>query len=351
MGARQGLGGLGTVENRVIVILGCTAAGKGAYARRLARSIGAEVLSVDSMKVYRGMDIGTAKPGMADRTEIPHHLIDVVDPWESFSAARFVELADRAVASAHARGRPVVAVGGTVLYFKCFYEGMFEGPSADATLRAAIRARAAGEGVEALHAELARVDPQAAQRIHPNDLRRIERALEVYHGSGRPISELQRQWSGGQLRRSDWDWTLIGLRLDREDANRRINERVRRMVATGLVGEARRIWSDARGVSAQARQAVGYAELFEHFEGHLTQDEAIERIKINTRRLAKQQRTWLRRLAGVRWIECSADGEWSAVPERLLTKGQPDSSASWRTSKLDAAGDQEPRRRSGPATL
>lgn len=297
------------MDRRVIFILGCTACGKGALARALAARLGAEILSVDSMKVYRGMDIGTGKPGPAERAAIPHHLIDVADPWEPFSAARYVELADAAVEQVHARGRPVVAVGGTMLYFKCFYEGIFEGPSADPAFREDLRRRGRELGAEALHAELAAVDPEAAQRIHRNDLRRIERALEVYHLTGRPISALQQQWERGGVRRADWRWTLIGLQRSREDNSRRINRRVRAMVDAGLVQEARRLWSDPRGVGPQASQAVGYRELFDHFRhpssehGQDTLEHAIERIKINTRHLAKQQRTWLRRQTAVRWVQ------------------------------------------------
>jgi tRNA dimethylallyltransferase len=213
-----------------------------------------------------------------------------------------------------------VAVGGTVLYFKAFYEGLFAGPAADPQVRGELRTRAAREGTSGLHAELAAVDPAAAARIHANDLRRIERALEVYRLTGRPISELQQQWSSGALRRPDWSWTLIGLRRQREDANRRINERVRRMVAAGLVEEARRVWSDPRGVSVQARQAVGYAELFAHFAGRSTLEEAIEKIKINSRRLAKQQRTWLRRVGGVQWIEVAADDDVNHVLGRIVER-------------------------------
>jgi tRNA dimethylallyltransferase len=290
-------------ENRLIVILGCTASGKGELARSLAARIGGEILSIDSMKVYRGMDIGTAKPSPAERAAIVHHLVDVADPWESFSAARFVELADEAVQAAHGRGKPIVAVGGTVLYFKSFYHGLFEGPEADAAFREQIRQRARTEGAAVLHAELQRVDPQAAERIHRNDLRRIERALEVHHLTGTPISRLQAQWEAPTIRRPDWAWTLIGLRRERESGSRRINERVRRMVETGLVEEARRLWSDPRGVSREAAQAVGYKELFDHFEGRWPLEHAIEQVKIHSRHLAKQQRTWLRRLPGVHWID------------------------------------------------
>lgn len=319
------------MERRVIAILGCTASGKGEVGRALAHRLGGEIISVDSMKVYRGLDIGTAKPSPSERAATPHHLIDVADPWESFSAARFAAEADAAVAGIHARGRPVIAVGGTVMYFKFLYEGAFEGPDADPTIRAAIRSRAAAIGAEALHAELARVDPQAAGRIHRNDLRRIERALEVFQLTGRPISALQTQWDGATVRRPDWSWTLIGLHREREEANRRINQRVRRMVAAGLVEEARRIWSDPRGVSRQARQAVGYAELFEHFEGRCDLAYAIEQIKIHSRRLAKQQRTWLKRLAGIAWIPMSgaADDTPRAVEAILamLSGTRPEAAA------------------------
>lgn len=307
------------MRRRVIVILGTTASGKGAVARGLARRLGAEIVSMDSMKVYRGMDIGTAKPSLAQWAETAHHLIDVVDPWESFSAARWVELADAAVAEIHARNRPVVVVGGTMLYFKCFYEGLFEGPSADPQFRLALRGRAAREGGAVLHAELARVDPEAAARISPHDYRRIERALEVWHQTGRPLSELQRQWTG-QVRRPEWDWRLVGLRWEKQAGNRRCNARVRRMVEAGLVDEARRLWSDPRGLSHTARQAVGYAELFAHFEGRCTRDEAIERIKIHTRRLAKHQRTWLRRVAGLTWIDLSEADTVDATVDRLMER-------------------------------
>lgn len=306
------------MEKRIIAILGCTASGKGATARGVAAAVCGEIVSVDSMKVYRGMDIGTAKPPPADRAAIPHHLIDVLDPCESFSVAQFVDLADRAVDEIHERGRPAVVVGGTLLYFRCFYQGLFDAPSADAGFRNEIRRRADAEGTDALHAELAEIDPEAAERIHRNDLRRIERALEVYRLTGTPISRLQKEWTGSGPRRSDWRWTLIGLRRERDAVNSRINERVRRMMDRGLLDEARRLYDDPRGISEQAAQAVGYAELFEHFAGRMTLDHAVERIKISSRRLGKHQRTWLKRFAAIQWIDVPED-ESSIPPERILS--------------------------------
>lgn len=291
----------------VILILGVTASGKSAVAHEVAQRLGGEIICVDSMTIYRGMDIGTAKPTPAERAAVPHHLLDLVDPCDSFNVARFVELADAAVQDIASRGRPIIAVGGTMLYVKCFYEGIFEGPGAQPEIRDAIRARAAQIGLEALHAELAVVDPTAAARIHRNDIRRIERALEVFQLTGKPISAHQQQWDASQIRRPDWRWTLVGLRRERELENRRINERVRRMVASGLIDEVRRMFDDPRGVGQQASQAVGYAELLAHFRGDITLDDAIERIKINSRHLAKQQRTWLKRLLTVRWIDADSD--------------------------------------------
>lgn len=290
-------------EPRVIVLTGVTGSGKSALALALARELGGEILSIDSMQVYRRMDIGTAKPTPAEQAQIPHHLIDVAEPWEAFSAARFVEQADAAVAGIHGRGKPVIAVGGTVLYLKCFYEGLFEGPSADEAIRTRLRARAEAEGIAALHGDLARVDPRAAERIHPNDLRRIERALEVFELSGRPISELQREWEAPGLRRPEWQWTLLALRREKEVESRRINERVRGMIAGGLEAEARALWEDPRGLSTTARQALGYAEWFACFGGELAREKVVERIKINSRQLAKHQRTWLRRFESLQWID------------------------------------------------
>jgi len=308
------------MENKphVILLLGVTASGKSALGHLLAQRLGGEIICVDSMTIYRGMDIGTAKPTPAEQAEVPHHLLDLVEPWDSFSVARFVELADQAVGEIAARGRPVFAVGGTMLYVKCFYEGIFAGPGADAGLRDEIRRRAEQIGVEALHAELAAVDPAAASRIHRNDIRRIERALEVHRLTGQPISALQQQWDSSQIRRPEWRWSLIGVRREREIENRRINERVRRMIAGGLIDEARRIWSDPRGVGQQATQAVGYAELYEHFAGKQSLDDAIERIKINSRHLAKQQRTWLKRMRAVRWVDASESEDAESLREKAI---------------------------------
>ncbi len=300
---------------KVYFILGCTACGKGAVGREIARRVGGQIVSVDSMKVYRRMDIGTAKPPPEARAEIPHHCLDVVEPSESFSVAQYLERADEAIEAIGAAGDVALAVGGTSLYLKALSEGLFDGPSADEAGRAALRRRAREEGLAALHAELARVDAEAAGRIHPNDERRIVRALEVYQATGRPISELQRQWDQGPRR---CDGVFLGLRRSREDTNRRINARAKRMVETGLRDEVAGLLAEPGGLGPQAVQAVGYAEMIDHLRGHCTLEEARERIKIHTRRLAKKQRTWHRRFADVTWFDLSSDETPSQTAKRIL---------------------------------
>jgi len=299
---------------QVVFLIGCTGCGKGRVGRIAAEQLGAEILSVDSMKVYRRMDIGTAKPTPEDRARVRHHMIDVVEPSESFSVARYVAGADAAIAEICRRGRRVLAVGGTCLYVKGLSEGLFEGPGADPALRAQLRQRAEAEGSAALHAELAALDPVAAARIHPNDQRRIERALEVYRLTGRPISELQRQWD----RSRRYDCRFFGLRREKTDQNRRINQRVGRMIEMGLVDEVRSLLAGPGGLGPVARQAVGYAEIIEHLEGRLSLEEAVEAIKINTRRLAKSQRTWFRRWRDVTWLDVPADEPPETTARRLL---------------------------------
>jgi len=307
---------------RIALLLGVTAGGKSACALEVARALNAEIVSVDSMQVYRGMNIGTAKPAPAERAAVPHHMIDILDPWESCSAARFAALADAAIADIATRGRLPLVVGGTPLYVMSLMFGMFDGPPADAAFRDALRERAATEGVAALHAELAQSDPAAADRIHPNDYKRIERALEVLSATGRPLSEQQVQWDAGKLR---YDARVCGLRREKEDASRRINARVRRMVADGLVDEVRRLLDHPRGLSAQARQALGYAQIIDHLEGRASLEDAVEAIKIQTRRFAKHQRTWYRKFHFADWIDVAADDSPEHIGSRvrsLLSTGE-----------------------------
>jgi tRNA dimethylallyltransferase len=280
----------------MFVILGPTASGKSDAAMAVARHIGAEILSVDSMQVYRGMDVGTAKPSPAERAEVRHHLIDVVDPDQPFTVARFVEMADEVIRDARERNVPLVVTGGTPLYYKALFEGMFEGPGADEAIRERLRAQSNDE----LHRRLTEVDPAAATRIHANDTKRLVRALEVFELTGQPISALQNEWAGEPTHRHEAKW--FGLNWDKDALNRRINARVKAMLAAGWVDEVRSLLDRFGTLSHTAAEATGYRELIAHVRGEISLDDAAEQIKIGTRQLARRQMKWFRRFPRVLWL-------------------------------------------------
>lgn len=284
----------------ILVITGQTASGKERVALAVAERLNGEIVSLDSMKVYRGMDVGTAKPAAEDRLRVPHHLIDVADPSEGFSTARWVELADAAIDDIAARRRLPIVSGGTILYLKALLYGLFDGPSADLALRQRLEEEAARSGTAALHARLLDIDPAAAGRIHPNDLRRIVRALEVHELTGRPISEQQSQFGRP---RADLAPLVVALRRTRDDLNRRIDARVDRMIAAGLEEEVRRLVAAPGGLSREAAQAVGYREMIDVAEGRLPRDDVIAEIRKNTRTFARRQMTHLRSLDGRLWLD------------------------------------------------
>jgi len=303
----------------MILILGTTASGKGRLAFELAKKTGAEIISVDSMKVYRRMDIGTAKPPKEIREAINYHLIDAAEPSESFSVGRFVELANQAIKDIKQRGRPIVAVGGTALYIKALLFGLFDGPGADENIRTKLRLRAQNEGPAGLHDQLKTVDPAAAERINPNDARRIIRALEVYELTARPISTFQHQWNEPNTKNN---WTIIGLRREKAEQGKRINARTKKMIEAGLVDETKSLLAEEKPLSKQAACAIGYAEIIDYLNGRTTLQEAIERIKINTRKLAKSQRTWFKTFKNINWLDIQPDESADQILERtdkLLT--------------------------------
>ena len=296
--------------------MGCTACGKGKLAFELARRVGGHILSVDSMKVYRRMDIGTAKPDSAVREAVRHYMIDIVEPYdESFSLGRFVELAEQAITEAQKQQRPIIAVGGTALYIRGLLEGVFDGPSSDPDIRDRLKQEADDAGLAALHKRLCRVDPDASRRIHPNDAKRIIRALEVYELTGKPISSFQQQFRSGRYK---YNWHLIGLRRDKEENNHRINQRVKRMIELGLVDEVKSLLAEPKGLSPQAAQAVGYAEIIDHLKGKMSLADAVEKIKINTRRFAKSQRTWFRSFNDVHWLDIKPDETAEEIADQVL---------------------------------
>jgi tRNA dimethylallyltransferase len=296
-----------------ILILGVTASGKGKLAFALADFLGAEIISIDSMKVYRRMDIGTAKPPKENRDKIPHHLLDVVEPSDSFSVARFLELTNEAIDDIKKRGKPVVAVGGTALYIKSLLHGLFEGPGADEQIRDQLKVQAQAEGLDKLYAQLKNIDPAAAAKISANDPRRIIRALEVYKLTGKPISSFQQQWDAN----ASQDWTIIGLRRDKPEENKRINARVKKMIDLGLVDEVKQLLAEPQPLSRQARSAIGYAEIISRLAGQITLDEAIELIKKNSRKLAKAQRTWFKTFKNVNWLDLTPDESVDSVLTRV----------------------------------
>jgi tRNA dimethylallyltransferase len=299
---------------KMILILGVTASGKGKLAFALAKSLGAEIISIDSMKVYRRMDIGTAKPPKENRDQIPYHLIDVVEPSDSFSVARFLELAIESIADIKKRNKPIVAVGGTALYIKSLLYGLFEGPGADERIRDELKAQAQAEGLDKLYEQLKTIDPATAAKISANDPRRIIRALEVYKLTGKPISAFQQQWDAN----ASQDWTIIGLRREKTEESKRINARVKKMIDAGLVDEVKQLLAEPKPLSKQARSAIGYAEIINHLSGQITLDDATELIKKNTRKLAKAQRTWFKTFKNVHSLDLAPD----ETPDQVLARTQ-----------------------------
>lgn len=303
------------MDGRRILILGVTASGKSRLAFELAKLLGAEVISIDSMKIYRRMDIGTAKPSKENQRQIKYHLIDVVEPSEEFSVGRFLELAEKAVGEITQNGRPIVAVGGTALYIKALLYGLFEGPGSDEKIRAQLQKEAEEQGLTRLHQELEKLDPTAAGNIHPNDAKRIIRALEVYKITGKPISSMQKQFDADEPRGG---WTVIGLRREKTIESKRINARVKKMLKLGLVDEVTSLLAEEKPLSKQARCAIGYAEMIDHLAGRIALDEAVERIKKSTRRLAKGQRSWFKTFKQVNWLDVDEDEPTEAIVGRVL---------------------------------
>ena len=286
----------------IVMLLGPTAAGKTATALALADLAPCHLISMDSAMVYRGMDIGTAKPDAATLARLPHALIDIRDPAETYSAAAFVEDADREVGAARRAGRLPVLVGGAMLYARAFRDGLAELPQASAAIRADISARAAAHGWEALHERLSRVDPEAAAAIHPNNPQRLQRALEVYESTGRPISAFWREQAhrGAQDRLGEPVLSFGVMPEDRSRLHRRIADRFDAMLKAGFSDEVRAL--RARGdlnPGLPSMRAVGYRQMWDFLDGNLDADEMRGKAIAATRQLAKKQFTWLRKWPGL----------------------------------------------------
>ena len=281
---------------KAVFLLGPTASGKTAVALALAERFPVEVVSVDSAQVYRGMDVGTAKPDAESRRRVPHHLVDILDPTEAYSAGRFRDDALRIAAEVHARGRIPVLAGGTMLYFRSLTQGLADLPPAQPALRAEIEARAARSSWAQLHAELARVDPASAARIEPRDAQRIQRALEVHHVTGKPLSAFH----GPGTAALPFDVLTLALEpSDRAVLHARIAERFRRMLASGLVEELEGLRArHALTERMPSMRAVGYRQAWDVLEGRADAADLEARGAAATRQLAKRQLTWLRAMPG-----------------------------------------------------
>lgn len=285
--------------DEIIVVAGPTASGKTAFAIREALKSGAEIVSADSVQVYRHMDIGTAKPTPEERKCVRHHMIDVTDPNERFSVADYQRMANECIDEIASRGKGVIVVGGTGLYISALiYNIKYPDFAVDHNYREKLIREADSGGLENLHKTLAQIDPAAAGKIHANDKKRVIRALEVYHATGRTISEHERVSRATPPSRR---FKLIGLDVPRDELYHRIDARVDAMFAAGLADEARSLF-ERYGAKGALLSAIGYKELLPYYNGECTFDEALQKIKMETRRYAKRQLTWFRNVAGITWI-------------------------------------------------
>jgi tRNA dimethylallyltransferase len=306
-------------------LTGPTSSGKTPLAIEVAKRLNAEILSLDSMAVYRGMDIGTAKPSPAEQAETRHHLIDIAEPTESFSVSCYVQAAHAAAADVRSRGKRVLVVGGTPLYLKCLLRGLFVGPPADWDFRQSVESDLKVHGPEALKARLAQVDPLLAFRLHLHDTRRIIRGLEVARLTGRPLSHWQEQFDNPAPRNR----APVGvLKLDRAWLHERINLRVDKMLAAGLQAEVEQLLRRYSKLGHTAAQAVGYREMLQQIQGELPENETVDKIKAHTRQFARRQEIWFRGLEELQPFNLTPETELAPLAEAL---------ASWFVQQSDAA--------------
>jgi tRNA dimethylallyltransferase len=299
-------------------LTGATASGKTCVGLELAELLNAEIVSLDSMAIYRAMDIGTAKPTAEQRRRIPHHLLDILDPTEEYSVSQYLAAAEAKVQEIRNRGREPLFVGGTPLYLKTLLRGIFEGPPADWDFRHAVEQEVQRVGVEALHERLKQVDPVAAARLHPHDQRRIIRALEVYRVTGQPISHLQLQFEEGRPAK---ERRVFVLQWPRATLHRRIDDRVAKMFEAGLVAEVKQLLADFGALGRTASQAVGYREVIEQLDGKTNLAEAMRRVQARTRQFARRQETWFRSLSECEIIPLSDENHCQATAQFIANLG------------------------------
>ena len=310
------------MNDKIIAVAGPTASGKSALALELCKRLDGELISLDSMQIYRGLDSGTAKPTKAEQAEVCHHMIDICEPTENFSAAEFAERAHKVIADVQSRGKKAVLCGGTGLYLDTVLGRLDFGEiESDEKLRGELIAFAEKNGADALHERLREIDPQAAEKIHPNNVRRVARAIEIYELTGKTKTEHDRE----AISDSPYESLIIGLDYDdREVLYNRINRRVDAMIEAGLEGEVRSLVS--RGLlsaESTAGQAIGYKEMLGYIAGDCSLGDAVEKIKLGTRRYAKRQLTWLRRNPGINWLYPDRLGDFRSLvceAEKIINK-------------------------------
>jgi len=281
------------------IILGPTAVGKSELAIELAQEFGLDIVNADSMQVYRGMDIGSAKPSLKERSLVTHHLIDIKDPDEEFSAAHFKEEARNSIVSLAQEGKLALVVGGTGFYIRALTKGLFPAPSADLKLREELKKKEETQGKWYLYKELEKADPEAALRIHPHDTFRIIRALEVFYLTGEPISQQQKKH---QFKHSHFNLLKIGLMRERRELYNRIEQRVDNMIKVGLVDEVKHLLKRGYPPTIKPFQSLGYKQIMSYLQGGLSLDDAVRLIKRNTKRYGKRQMTWFRKDSEIRWF-------------------------------------------------
>jgi len=291
------------LKKKIVFIVGPTAVGKTNLAIEVAKNINGEIISCDSMQVYRGLDILSCKPSLRQRKQIPHHLIDIINPSRNFDVSQFIKLSKKLIKEIHNRCRTPVFVGGTGLYVDSLLNGIFQCASKSQKIRNNLYRQAKKYGNTYLYRRLKRVDPPAAKKIHKNDLRRIIRALEVYLTTGKPISMLQKQ-KKGILQDRSFGISIIGLTMSRVELYNKIDERVDLMFKKGAVREVERIFRNK--CSKTLRQALGIKEISSYLKGDISLEEAGRLLKRNTRRYAKRQMTWFKRNTAIKWIECTS---------------------------------------------
>lgn len=303
-----------STKEKILVIIGPTAVGKTSLSIELAKKYNAEIISGDSMQIFQGMDIGTAKIKKEEMKGIPHHLIDIKKPEESFSVAEFQELVREKITDITNRGKLPMIVGGTGLYIQSvIYDYQFSDVPSNQSFRELLEKRAKEEGSVAIHQELKKVDPDSAEKIHPNNIRRVIRALEIYHCTGKTMQEYQKQQNPDLL----YDVAIVGLTMEREMLYERINQRVEMMMEDGLIQEVKQLYD--RGLrECQSIQAIGYKELYEYFDERVSLEEAIENLKKNSRNYAKRQLTWFRNKMDVKWFDMTGMTDDSMLGKKIV---------------------------------